>query len=104
MEIKDLELSEQDFDLIIEGLEALPEKGIAGEMFAGLLGAMLEDKTDEEGRKKMQKMQADREAERKRKTQEQKDDILILKGKLSMLKRWLLTQGALKQANDILGG
>lgn len=103
MDIKNLELSEQDFDLILEGLDAIPEKGIAGEMMMSLFSSIIEDKADPECQHKLKTAQEKRERERKMTVDAKKDDITILKGKLAMLKRWLATQGALRQAHDILG-
>jgi hypothetical protein len=36
-DIKNLELTEQDFQLLVDGLDALPEKGVAGEMMGELM-------------------------------------------------------------------
>lgn len=101
MDIKDLELTDQDFQLLVDGLDALPEKGLAGEMIGDLFVGML-GKDNEEG---MEKLKREREEKRRKQDilkQQQKEEIRILQGKLLMLKRWLLQQGALKQANDIL--
>ncbi len=46
MEIKDLELVESDFDLLLEGLDALPEKGAMGEVMGALFEGLLGDKVD----------------------------------------------------------
>lgn len=98
---QDLNLSEKDFDLIIEGLDSLPDKGLAGEMMGDLLGAMLsKEAPDEKG-----KFMLDRERkkhEKESKQRELKEDIRILQGKLLMLKRYLREQGALKETYDII--
>jgi len=39
-ELKQLNLTEHDFDLLVEGLDALPERGLAGEMMGDLFGAI----------------------------------------------------------------
>jgi hypothetical protein len=101
MDIKNLELTEQDFQLLVDGLDALPEKGLAGDMMGDLIVGML-GRDNEEGMDKIK-----REREEKRRIQDlakqaMKEDIRILQGKLLLLKRWLLQAGALKQANDIL--
>jgi hypothetical protein len=100
MNIKDLDLTEEDFKMIIEGLESLPEKGIIQELTMDMLRATatkdqrMQDKIAAETRAKLNKRIRDMEAK--------KDDIDILKGKIVMLKRHLLEQGALRQANDVL--
>lgn len=101
MDIKNLELTEQDFQLLIDGLDALPEKGLAGDIVGELLIGMV-CKDDPAA---MDKLKWERETKRRLaeiKRTQQIDEIRILQGKLLMLKRWLLQQGALKQANDIL--
>lgn len=101
MDIKNLELTEQDFQLLVDGLDALPEKGLAGDMMGDLFLGML-GRDNEEG---MEKLKREREEKRRIQDmvkQQQKEEIRILQGKLLMLKRWLLQQGALKQANDVL--
>ncbi len=104
MDIKNLELTESDFDLLIEGLDSIPSKGAVGELMGGLLEAMMGDKIDKENPKYIE-MQFRKEREKlaqKRVEDARKDDLHILKGKLAMLKRWLITQGAIKQTQDII--
>lgn len=101
MDIKNLELTEQDFQLLVDGLDALPEKGLAGEMLGDLFIGMLAKDTPEA----QDKIKLEREAKHKKleaSKQQMKEDVRILQGKLLMLKRWLLQAGALKQAHDIL--
>lgn len=100
-ELKQLNLNEKDFDLLVEGLDALPEKGIAGEMIGDLMGAMF--MKDDEAAKA--KYEADRDQKRRDKEDKQKmmkEDIKILQGKLLMLKRYLMEQGALNETYSIL--
>jgi len=101
MDIKHLELTEQDFALLLEGLESLPEKGTAGEMMGMLLEGMITDKSPE-AQAKMKYERERRSKELQKKRDDQKEDIRILQGKLIMLKRWLQTQGALKAVDDIV--
>ncbi len=100
-ELKHLNLTERDFDLLVDGLEALPEKGMGGEMLADLLGALM---FKEDGDAK-NKMIAHREKKQKSKEQQNivlKEDIKILQGKLLMLKRYLMQEGALKDSYEII--
>lgn len=100
MELKDLELTEQDFNLILDGLTALPEKETAGNMLHDLMIHMfLSDKSvlakhELEAKERKQKEKAGKQA--------LKEDIKILEGKLIMLKRYLQSQNALKEVNDYL--
>lgn len=99
--LKHLNLTERDFELIISGLDALPEKGMAGEMLGDFIQAAL-TQGDEE---KMAKIIIERKTNHKNK-QKDKDllieDIKILQGKLLMLKRYLMEQGALNETQEIL--
>lgn len=100
-QIKMLNLTEEDFKLIVDGLDALPEKGFAGEMMGDILVGML-GKGDDEAKAKMMK---DREAERKKKDagkEIMKENIKILQGKLLMLKRYLQENKLLKDAYEVL--
>ena len=100
-DLKQLNLTEKDFDLIVEGLDTLPEKGIAGELMGGLFEAIL-TKDDPTIKDKWQIEREKRQREREVKNRMLKEDIKILQGKLLMLKRYLIEQGALKEAYDII--
>lgn len=101
MNLQELQISEQDFDLIIEGLDAIPEKGMAGEIMSHLFEGLL-TRDNPETKEKAEQDRLRREEKRKREVQVRKDDIAILKGKLAMLKRYLATSGALKSVDDIV--
>jgi len=101
MKIQDLELTDSDFKMIIDGLDFLPEKGMTGEMMTTLFEGLLSDKSPEN----MEKLKKEREYRRKKEetTKEQlKEDIKILQGKLLMFKRYLIENNALKQVNDLI--
>jgi hypothetical protein len=99
--LKHLNLTERDFELIIDGLEELPNKNQMGEMMGDLLmGVMSKDDPDAHT-----KIKAERElrlAKKRKDEQLIKEDIKILQGKLLMLKRYLIEQDAFTQATDIL--
>lgn len=102
MHIKDLNLTESDFNMLIEGLDSLPEKGMAGEIMGDLMMGMFTDKNNADA---MNKIKAEREQKiqkEKAKKDMFKEDIKILQGKLLMFKRWLIENNALNQVNDIL--
>lgn len=101
IDIKQLELTDEDFKLLIDGLDALPNKDAAGDIFEVLMIGLI-GKDDPAGKQKAE----DERQERKRKSDQEKqqkiEDIKILQGKLLILKRYFMQEGALKQANDIL--
>lgn len=100
-ELKDLKLTENDFDLLVSGLEFLPNKGQSGELIGSLLESMFyEDKP--EIKLKFEKERKDGEVKKQREQKEQNEDIKILQGKLIILKRFLKQEGALKSAYDII--
>lgn len=100
-ELQKLDLSEKDFMLIIDGLDALPKKDLAGEMMGDLLGALIM-KDDSEGKRKMEIDREQRQLKAKREKETMIEDIKILQGKLLMLKRFLQQQGALRETYDII--
>lgn len=101
MELQDINLTEEDFNIIIEGLDALPEKGRSGLMMSQMVATLLtkdDPRLEKEADAKIQK-----EFERMdRKNKERADDITLLKSKLILLKRFLQTNGALKTAEKII--
>lgn len=100
MDIKNLELTEQDFKMLVDGLDALPEKDTAGELMGAVLEGMLGDKNPEA----IERYKRDQLAKRKAKDREKenlKEEIRILQGKLLMFKRWLIQNDALKQVDDL---
>ena len=91
--LKHLNLTERDFELIIDGLEELPNKNAIGEMMGDLLLGVVS------------KIKRERDERINLKKKEQllmKEDIKILQGKLLMLKRYLIEQDAFNQAIDIV--
>ncbi|HXR85045.1 MAG TPA: hypothetical protein VN722_12085 [Hanamia sp.] len=101
MQIENFDLTEDDFKLIIDGLDCLPTKSFPGTMMIEIIGAIMPDQDEEimERRK--------RELDTKFKKQELErqlliENIRILQGKLLTIKRFLREQGALKEANNII--
>lgn len=101
MDIKNLELTENDFKLLIDGLDTLPERGAAGE----IMGIMFEGILGEKGPEAKEKAKRERDMRRRDedvKKDALKEDIRILQGKLLMFKRYLIQMDALKQVNDMI--
>lgn len=95
MNLQDIQLTEQDFDMLIEALKVLPEHGSAERALSEIMGNLiagddprLKAHLENEIKKRDKKL-----AETKKKIEE---DAILLKSKLIMLKRYLITNGALK--------
>jgi hypothetical protein len=101
MNIQDLQLTEQDFDLIISGLNELPNKGFAGLMMGAMLKGII-TKDDPEAKAKYELEQKAEQLKVEREKKALDEDISVLKGKLIMLKRFLVTNDALKTVDDII--
>lgn len=102
IDIKNLDLTKKDFDMLIEGLEHLPHKSDAGEMIGDLMTAMLTNKDNKNDVEKMKREREEKYKKKKEQDHELIEDIRILQGKLLTLKRYLKQEGALKEAEDII--
>jgi hypothetical protein len=101
MDIKNLELTENDFKMLVDGLDALPERGMAADIMGSLLEGMLGEKNPEA----IAKMKREREDKKRMEDQKKdalKEDVKILQGKLLMFKRWLIENNALTQVNEMI--
>lgn len=99
--LKHLNLTERDFELIIDGLDQVPNKNQVGELLGDMMVGMFA-KDDPEA---MAKFKAEREIKQnllKREKMLMVEEIKILQGKLLMLKRYLMEQDALGQVTDII--
>lgn len=99
-QIRMLNLTSKDFDLMVEGLDELPNKGIVGDLIGAMLGSMIA-KDDESREREIKK----REFEMKKKEEAKafmKEEIKILQGKLLMLKRYMQENKLLSETYDIL--
>ena len=81
-------LSKEEWDLLIEGVDALKNKGFAGELMGGLFESMLapKDNATLEEKKKWEKSQASWEATKKLREEEE----IKLKNKADLLKAKLI--------------
>src|SRR5450631_4113804 len=98
-ELENLNLTEEDFTLLQEALEHMPSKDLAGKLMFNMIEHMVGEKTPEAIEQRKAKMISDERKEQAKK-QQVVEDVRVLQGKLIQLKRYLLGQGALKQAND----
>ena len=99
MDIKDINLSEEDFKTIFDALECLPERGAAGSILGGLMGTLIpEGKVREEYEKRAEQMERKRQREKEILT----ENVRLLQGKLIMLKRHMIENDLLRQAKESL--
>ena len=105
MDLKDIlqvGLTSEDFDVMLEGLEAIPEKGFGHEMMLTLISIASGSATDPKRSAEFKRDSAHRMRELEKKGKARADDLVILKSKLILLKRLLLSNDAIRQANEIL--
>lgn len=100
-DLKTLNLTERDFQLMVDGLDCLPNKNMAGEMMGDLLIGLIAKDDDEAQEKFKRERELDR-AKRQREKDGMVEDIKILQGKLLMLKRYLIENSALKETVNII--
>jgi hypothetical protein len=100
-ELENLNLSENDFKLITDGLEALPSKNMAGEMMGDLLVGML-SKNDPQGQSEFELERKKMKARAEREKQLLVEEVRILQGKIFMLQRYMRMNGLLKEATEII--
>lgn len=99
MDLKDITLTEEDFKLLDKALEFFPEKATINNLMEAMVVAFMSKNPEEAKRRlddKRKKNLSNPEEDMLR------EDIRILQGKLLLLKRYLMQQGAMKEAEDIL--
>ncbi|HTF19344.1 MAG TPA: hypothetical protein VK658_14790 [Chryseolinea sp.] len=98
-----INLSEADFKLIIDGLEALPEKGglTAADMLMGVMEIKPSDDADSVIAKLKREKQKQQEVKRAA-VDKMREDVRVLQGKIILLKRYLAEQGTLNEVHNIL--
>lgn len=97
--IKNLNLTEKDFKMLVDGLDALPHTGRTGEVLMDIMtSTILSGKIGEEAKRKMDQ-ERQKEAAKKEMLIE---DAKILQGKLLMLKRYLTENALMNDVNDAL--
>lgn len=96
-------LTVEDFEVLAEGIDAIPGAAIANElpimlaeslMMAGQPSPFMKEEIKKKQTEKLNKITKQSEARR--------DDLTVLKSKLILFKRALLESGALEQFNSIV--
>lgn len=100
-DLKNLQLEEKDFDLLLKGLEVLPSSDLAGEMMIDLF-SMAFAKDDPEAKQKLLEDKENRKRAKEKEKQHLIEEVKILQGKLLLLKRYLIQNNLLKDAENIL--
>lgn len=100
MDLKNLELTIKDFDLIVKSLEAFPDKDRAEMILMELTGqAVLGDASKERFKSEFAQKRAKADRERVVILEE----VRILQGKLLMLKRYMEKNNFLAELDDLTG-
>jgi hypothetical protein len=97
-DLKSLNLTSDDFKLLIEGLDALPERGTIGEFMSDVIMSSL-IKDDSEAKNKMEEERNKRKEKQLIEKNIMKENIRILQGKLLMFKRYLQDNNLLNLLN-----
>ena len=100
-QIKMLNLTDEDFKLLVDGLDCLPEKGMAGEMLGDLLIGMIV-KDDDEAKKKALYERDEKRRQSEKNKELMRENIKILQGKLLMLKRYMEENKLLTEAYEVI--
>lgn len=100
-ELKNVNLTEKDFDLMVEALDNLPNANAAGDLFGLLLTSLV---THDDPEAKI-KIQAERERTKKEAEYQKKiltEEVRLLQGKLIAVKRFMRENRLMKEVNDLL--
>lgn len=99
-QLKNLDFTENDFQLLIDGLDALPEKGTLSVIMAELVKVpiLTSESQAKEAAARVKKAFDRLDVEKKL----MMEDIRILQGKLYLMKRFLVENNLLKKASDIV--
>lgn len=100
-QIKQIELTEEDFKMLYDGLEALPTKDIAGDMIGMMFSGLITDET----KRAEHDLRMKREMEAKDKKRQQLiENVRILQGKILTLKRLLVSNRLMKDVDGLING
>ena len=97
--LKNIRLTERDFDLIIQGLEFLPNKDSASDLLCEMLAISVIKDEDERAKHKVEHTKFTTARDREKYIMI--EDSKILQGKLLMLKRVLCENNIINEANSI---
>lgn len=99
--IKNLNLTEKDFKMLVDGLDALPNAGRSGELLFDIMSeTILKGHIGEDVKRKLDQQKKKIEHEKEMLT----EDAKILQGKLLMLKRYLMENKLMEEVTSTLGG
>lgn len=104
MDLKDLKFTKEDFDMLIKGIEGLPNQDTAGELMSGLLDAMLGGKLPPEERAKMKEKHRRERMEKEKMKETLREDCYLLQAKLIRLRRYMEQNDLIMEAQDIIDG
>lgn len=104
MELKDIKFTKEEFDLLIKGIEGLPNHDTAGDLMTGLLECMISEKISPEAQAKRDREKSIKEQTKKREKEALKENCWILQAKLIQLRRYLEQNKLLAEAQDIING
>ncbi len=107
MDIKDIltvGLTAEDFDCLIEGIDAIPEKGLGGDIMMAMITGLTAPGTTPQAREEAKRKSINEFRRNSEKAKSRQDDLTLLKSKLILLKRLLLSNEGIRMANEILRG
>ena len=87
-------LTLEEFDLIMEGLDNLPNKGVAGEIMGSLMTHMLAK--DDDQRKELQKKEEKMRKEKEEAHKNLAERLILLKAKLIYMKDQIMADNLVK--------
>jgi hypothetical protein len=102
MELKDIKFTKDEFDMLIKGIEVLPNQDAASDIMSGLLDCILSDKISNEARAKMEMEKARKEKKKQIENEILKENCCILQSKLIQLRRFMEQNDLLVQAQEII--
>lgn len=102
VDILSVGLTAEDFATLLDAIEALPGKGLAGEMAIGMWRMMRAFEISPESGKKVEAEVSKKMKDFENLMDEKKENLTILKSKIILLKRLIMSQEAVKMANEIL--
>lgn len=99
-ELSDFNLTEKDFQLLVDGLDVLPSRGASGKLLVDMLGSMMidDDAKRSEFEKKRKAVEDREESTRKLLI----EDIRILQEKLLTIKRYMQDRSLFKEVDGII--
>lgn len=101
-QLRNLNLTVEDFETLITGIEAIPQAKVGGELTLSIMETLMAAGSSPSRIQELKGIQKKRTDMLMQETEARKDDFTILKSKLILMKRALLESGALQQVQTIL--